>query len=127
MKKKVLVCITPQSNSKRLIDMGSDISNKIYAELHILHVEIGKNILNSNESTLLLQHLFEYGSALGGTIHGICGDEAYTIIKEFVKELLITDIVLGMPTENNVYVSESISEKFMIDLPYIRVHILERE
>lgn len=107
--------------------MGSAISTEIYGELHILHVEPGKNILNTNESALLLQHLFEYGSALGGTIHGLCGNEVYSVIKEFIKNLLITDVVLGIPTNNALYVSESINEKLMLDLPYVRVHILDRK
>ncbi len=36
---KVLVCITIQKNSKRLIRKGAEIANNIGGELHILHVE----------------------------------------------------------------------------------------
>jgi len=72
--KKVLVCITAQSNSKRLMDYGHDIAEKYEGELHILHVLKGDSVFNNPDTPALLQELFDYGSKEGGMIHAFCDE-----------------------------------------------------
>lgn len=95
MRNKVLVCITPQSNGKRLIDKSYELSKSIDGELHILHVEKGDNIFASPESPAILQWLFSYGAEKGGETHAICGDDIATVISEFIKRNRITHAVFG--------------------------------
>ena len=38
---RVLVCITSQANSERLIDMAAETADMLNGELHILHVQRG--------------------------------------------------------------------------------------
>lgn len=127
LNKKILVCITPQSNSKRLIDYAYDISKKNSGELYILHVEKGNNIFMRTESSAILQELFDYGSELGGVVHAVCGEDITDTIQSFVKEQEITCIVLGEPPENAINPSNSIIEKLNLMMPYLKIEILKRE
>ncbi len=120
--KKVLVCITPQTNSKRLILKGSEIAKSIEATLHILHVEKGNNIFQTEKSAELLQELFNFGSELGGIVHGICGDNIPKAIKRFMSRNKITHVVLGATLEQNDEVNNRIRKL----MPNISVTILER-
>ncbi|GMQ57706.1 hypothetical protein AN1V17_21010 [Vallitalea sediminicola] len=92
---KILVCITIQKNSKRLIRKGAEIANEISGELHILHVEKGMSIFKNEESIELLEELFEYGKQLGGEVHFLSGKDVPNKIVDFIKGMQITRLVLG--------------------------------
>lgn len=94
---KVLVCITAQSNSKRLINKGASVADRVNGELHILHVQKGNNILNNNEAPRLLQQLFEYGTEKGGMVHAYCDDNIPESIAAFIAKEKITKLILGEP------------------------------
>lgn len=96
-KEKVLVCITAQSNSTRLIDKGVEIADKIDGELHIIHVLKGNNVFKNPETMNLMQKLFIYGGGHGGVIHAFCNDNISGSIINFVKNEKITKIILGEP------------------------------
>ena len=55
MPQKILVCITIQQNSKRLIKKGAELASQVEGELHILHVEHGSSILSQSDAGELLQ------------------------------------------------------------------------
>lgn len=95
--KKVLVCITAQSNSERLIDSAALIADESNAEFHILNVNKGTSIFNNSGTPQLLEELFEYGSERGGMVHMLCSENVAKSIGDFIKEYNITDIVLGEP------------------------------
>lgn len=95
VQEKIVVCITPQSNSKRLIDKGTQIARECNGQLHILHVQKGDNIFHNQETLKWLQHLFVYGNAVGGMVHALCDDHIAKCISRFVVEEGITKVVLG--------------------------------
>lgn len=97
---KVLVCITAQSNSRRLIDKGAEVCDECGGELHILHVQKGDNIFDNEDTPRLLSELFEYGSVQGGMIHALCGEDVPACIGAFIAEQEITRLVLGAPPAN---------------------------
>ena len=127
LRKKVLVCITPQSNSKRLIERGSEIAEGESAELHILHVALGKNIMENDGSAQLLQKLFDYASGFGGIVHGLCGENITMTIIKFIRDEMITHLVLGEHSDGYKASSDDITALISAKLPYINIHILERE
>ena len=129
MRKKVLVCITPQVNSKRLIDKGKEIAADIAggAELFILHVSKGRNIIDSAESVALLELLFTYAGKLGGSVLGMASDDVYKAIKKFIIKETITNVVLGAPSPDFPTEENSLLEKLKLDFPYIETFTLERE
>ncbi len=96
---KVLVCITAQSNSRRLIDEGAGLCEASGGELHILHVQKGHNIFENEDTPRLLSELFEYGSTRGGMIHAICSEDVPESIGRFIADTHITRLVLGAPPE----------------------------
>ncbi|MDR1539440.1 MAG: hypothetical protein LBU32_15865 [Clostridiales bacterium] len=125
--KKVLACITPQTNGKRLIDKGYEIVDKNGGELHILHVKQGNNIFDTEESSHLLEWLFSYGSERGGTVHAILGQNVLKTIRRFIREEGITAVVLGESPANSGFSGENGVESFRRIMPYLEIHILERE
>ena len=127
LRKKVLVCITPQSNSKRLIERGFEVASKASAELHILHVERGKNILMTDASAQLLQKLFDYAVEFGGIVHGLCGENITATIIKFIRDEMITHLILGEHSEDYKAQSDDITKLISEKLPYIDINILERD
>jgi K+-sensing histidine kinase KdpD len=125
LRKKVLVCITPQVNSKRLIDKGKEIADE--EKLYILHVSKGKNIIENAESVALLELLFTYAGKLGGIVQGMASDNVYKAIKKFIIKENITDVVVGAPAPDFPTEENSLIEKLKLDFPYIDVFMLERE
>ena len=94
---KVVACITAQYNSERLIDTAAEVADRFNAELHILHVNKGSSIFNNENTPMLLDKLFEYGSEKGGMVHMLCSDDVAQSIGDFIEEYGITKIVLGEP------------------------------
>lgn len=94
---KVVACITAQNNSERLIDTAAEVADKFNAELHILHVNKGTSIFINENTPMMLDKLFEYGSEKGGMIHMLCSENVAESIGAFIEEYGITKIVLGEP------------------------------
>jgi K+-sensing histidine kinase KdpD len=127
LQKKVLVCVTAQKNSKRLIDKGREIAVDKRAQLHILNVVIGKNMFTTESETELIQLLFNYASEFGGVVHALCGEDVYEIIKSFIKEEMVTNIVVGAPPREIREKGGSFTDRIGADFPYIDIFVLDRE
>lgn len=104
---KVVICITAQSNSKRLIDYGAEVAKKCGGEFHILHVQKGDNIFNNHETLRLLQQLMVYGSHRGGIVHAFCDQDVAASIGAFVQAEGITKVVMGEQPQNPMQNSHS--------------------
>jgi K+-sensing histidine kinase KdpD len=126
---KVLVCITIQKNSKRLIKKGAELANKIGGELHILHVEKGMSIFDNEEAITLLQELFEYGKVLGGEVHFISGKDVPNRIIEFIKSMTITRLVLGQTMRSKLHklLRKDIESNIVSKTKEVELLILERK
>ena len=96
---RVAVCITAQHNSQRLIDEAARYADTQNAELHILHVNKGTSIFNNEQTPILINRLFEYGSEKGGMVHLMCSEKVAETIGEFIEEYKISTVVLGEPPE----------------------------
>ncbi|MFP4697365.1 MAG: hypothetical protein ACLFMO_01520 [Eubacteriales bacterium] len=129
MKNKVLVCITIQQNSMRLIKEGSELASKENAELHILHIEKGMSIFDQEEAVILLEKLFEMGKELGGEVHFISDQDIPTRIVKTIKDLKITHLLLGETMENKVrqLLKKDVRNKIINSLDDVKIIILDRE
>ena len=129
MKQKILVCITIQQNSRRLIKKGAELAEQLGGELHILHVEQGNNILSKNDTGELLQELFDYASKLGAEVHVVCDDNVPERIVSFIREHNITELVLGETMKNKIYrlLTNDIASYIASTTPEVEVIVLERE
>ena len=94
---KILVCMTIQQNSKRLIRRGYEFAKENNGELHIIHIRKGETIFETPDSSLLFEELFVYGSELGGQVHFLCSTDIPNTIHEFITQNAITHLVIGKP------------------------------
>ncbi|WP_053983149.1 adenine nucleotide alpha hydrolase family protein [Niameybacter massiliensis] len=125
---KVLVCITIQENSKRLIRKGYDLATEKNGELHIIHIRKGETIFESPDSSLLFEELFVYGSELGGQVHFLCSTDIPKTIHEFIIKNNITQLIIGKPPVSSHAPSLSTVYEQLIQLPEtVEVCVLDRE
>ena len=128
MQQKVLVCITIQENSRRLISQGFNISRAAQASLHILHVRQGETIFDNPESSSLLEELFDFGGELGGEVHFLCSNHIPQTILDFIIDHQITHLLLGeAPIINDSENKESVYEQLLQNVPNISISVLSRE
>ena len=106
----------------RLIDKGHEISLHISAELHILHVEQCNSIFYTDESAQLLDNLFRYGSERNGVVHAVCSQDPFAAIQRFIREQVITDVVLGESPDTG----SGFAERLRTAMPYIHLHVIEK-
>lgn len=122
---KVLVCITIQENSRRLIKKGFDMAKAIDGELHILHIRKGETIFDHPNSSVLLEGLFSYGSELGGEVHFLCSNHITQTITSFINEHAITKLIIGRPP-TSIMSSSNICEKLKNSVEDIDIVVVER-
>ncbi|QEH66922.1 hypothetical protein [Cellulosilyticum sp. WCF-2] len=128
MNYKVLVGITIQENSRRLIAEGFNLSQSIDAPLHILHIRKGETIFDRPESSELLSDLFAYGGELGGEVHFLCSNNIPETITSFIKENDITHLVIGeTPNGNSISPGSSVYEQLKSQIGDIEIVVLPRE
>jgi len=123
---KVLVCITPQSNSHRLIQKAAAIAEEKQGELNVLHIEKGSNVFATKESPKLLQTLFEYSAQFGGTCHAVCGEDVPAAMVAFMKSERIACVVFGEPPVGQAGVP-AIVETVQMALPQLEMRMIPRE
>lgn len=126
---KILVCITIQHNSKRLIRKGYELAKEIGGELHILHIAKGESIFTESKNGSLLDILFKYASTLGAEIHVECNPDVTKCIASFIKKHSMTCIVLGNTLKNalQTFLVTSIEKSLESQLSDVKIVVLERD
>lgn len=127
MNPKILVGITIQENSRRLIDEGVRLSKSLNAPLHILHIRKGETIFDNPESSMLLEDLFAYGGELGGEVHFLCGEHVSRTFLDFVKANHFTHLVIGESPSHLATKSPSVYDKITNELKHIEITVLRRD
>lgn len=127
MKEKVLVGITIQENSRRLIDEGYKISQELHAPFHILHIRKGETIFDHPDSGQLLEDLFAYGGELGGEIHFLCSNHVSQTFAHFVKKNHFTHLIIGESPANLSLKAPSVHDKLTDQLKDVNITVLSRE
>lgn len=128
MNNRVLVGITIQENSRRLISEGAHVAQSLNAPLDILHIRKGETIFDSPDSSELLSSLFAYGSTLGGEVHFLSSNHVTATIRDFIKSHNITHLVIGESSnEDNTSSTNSVYDKLKATLGDITLIVLSRE
>lgn len=128
MNNKVLVCITIQENSRRLISEGFNIAQSLNGSLHILHIRKGETVFDHADSSKLLAELFAYGSELGGEIHFLCSENISETISNFIIEQKITEVVIGEALDSTpVLEQENVYKDLTHKLGNIHLNVVPRE
>jgi len=126
---KVLVCITIQGSSRRLIEKGSKIARENNAQLHILHVEKGMSIFQNPDAATLLEDLFKYGKELGGEVHFVSDQDVAGRIISFIRDMEVTRVVLGETMRGKLFklIKRDISSYISAEAKDLEVLVLERK
>lgn len=125
---KILVCITIQQNSKRLIKKGYELAKENNGELHIIHIRKGETIFETPDSSLLFEELFVYGSELGGEVHFLCSTDIPNTICEFINQNAITHLVIGKPPITSIDSNtSSVYEQLLQLLNHVEVCVLDHK
>ncbi|NLI88900.1 MAG: universal stress protein [Epulopiscium sp.] len=127
-RKKVLVCITIQENSKRLIKKGYEIAKENNGELHILHIAKGESIFTEPKNGSLLDDLFKYASELGAEVHVECSTDVTKCIASFIKNHDMTYLVVGESLRNSLhkFLLKDIEKTLESQIPNTKMVVLKR-
>lgn len=119
-KPAVLVCITDQISSERLIASGAMLAQKENCELIVLNVQ--ETMVNDEQSIQALEELFRISTKFHASMHIQYDQHSTQYTKKFIQERNIKNIVVGMPDEDGDFVS-FIQQSF----PHIFCSIIPRE
>ncbi|HWD41967.1 MAG TPA: hypothetical protein VG944_24215 [Fimbriimonas sp.] len=95
---RVLICITPNRNSLRLIRKGWRVGQRLHGDVVAVHVESGP--LSDSEAKILKDD-FALAQRLGIRTVTLRGDVAEQLIK-YAKENSITQLLLGHPDRSRM-------------------------
>ncbi len=114
----IMVCVTQQKNSKRLILTGSEIKKNDDDNLYIIHVVTeNQSFLNQNNDGKALEYLFRVAQEAGAELTVLRSEEVLDTMIEFALENEITDIVIGKSPDES---ADSLPEKLERELDFIR-------
>jgi len=96
MAETVLVCVTGQQSSQRLIHRGAQIAREHGAELLVLSVSgSGVNLLSNPEVSQALNDLYRLSGEVGAEMTMLHHHDAHRAICDFTQERGVTRLVLG--------------------------------
>lgn len=126
---KVLVLVTAQKSSIRLIEYGFSLALATGGELHILHVQEGNSVFDNSDSLRMLQGLVEYGGRLGACVHVQCAKDVGEFIGKFVREEAVTRLVAGQPPQREAgKITPSTWREIQKELPEdLELHVVDEK
>jgi two-component system sensor histidine kinase KdpD len=89
---KILVCVTPRSNVKRMLDTARKIADRFHCEILVLNVR--QERLSGNDEELLERYL-SYAGNVGAKTHIVEADDFAATILEFARAQHVTQIFVG--------------------------------
>jgi two-component system sensor histidine kinase KdpD len=96
MAETVLVCVTGQQSSQRLIHCGAALAQELNAPLLVLSVSgSGYNLLSDPKVSQALNDLYRLSGEVGAEMTMLHHHNAHQAICDFAKERGVTHLVLG--------------------------------
>lgn len=115
MAETVLVCVTGQQSSSRLIHRGAQIAQQKGATLLVLSVSgSGVNLLSNPDVSQALNDLYRLSGEVGAEMTMLHHTDALRAICDFVKERGVTHLVLGEGKPGSIFIA-----KLMRSLPQV--------
>jgi K+-sensing histidine kinase KdpD len=126
--RKVLVCVTPQRNSFRLINKGSSFAKEFDAKLFVIYVQNKLDLAPDKGTAELINELFTITSEENGSMHIEVSDDIPTAIVNFINENGITHVMLGetMATKIERLLKKDIISRITSKTESVEFLILER-
>ena len=115
----VLVCVTEQKSSQRLIEAGRKLADKADMPLKVICIRSPRqlNWLASEEVELL----FNASKMLGAEMIVKFNDDAIQAVSEYIKSQPIQVILVGIPPKNRPSIFIQKLEERFPELPMIQV------
>ena len=98
-KETVLVCVTPQQSSEKLVEAGRTIASDIGANIEVISVLPLDSIENKNIK--ILDSLYETAFSAGGEMAVYFSDEPVLTIIAHLAKTQPSCLVVGFPGENS--------------------------
>jgi two-component system, OmpR family, sensor histidine kinase KdpD len=89
---RILVCITPRSNARRMLERGRRVAERFHCDLLALHVR--QKGLGTAEAKLVEGHL-ALARELGAQVHILEATDSAGAILEFARAQNITQLFVG--------------------------------
>ncbi len=106
MAETVLVCVTGQQSSSRLIHRGAQLARQHGATLLVLSVSgSGVNLLSNPSVSQALNDLYRLSGEVGAEMTMLHHTDAHRAICDFVKERGVTHLVLGEGQPGSAFIA----------------------
>ena len=125
VQERVLVCVSTQADSSRLLRRGARIANYMKAKLYAVFVDHPDRFLTKDES-LYLEMCEHYCKEVGGEFLRVKGDNVPEAIAEVARKNLVTQVVLGQSQKSRwrLLLRSSTVQQLMRHLKAVDLHII---
>jgi two-component system sensor histidine kinase KdpD len=89
---RILVCITPRSNAKRMLESGHRNAERFHCDLLALYVR--QKALSAADEELVENHL-ALAREIGAKVHVLEASSSVSAILEFARDHAITQLFVG--------------------------------
>jgi two-component system sensor histidine kinase KdpD len=89
---RILVCVTPRSNARAMLDSGARAAARFHGQLIAVHANQGELTREAEET---IQANMEYARKLGAEVHMLEGSDPIGSIIQFAREQRITQLFVG--------------------------------
>lgn len=96
-RERILVCITPRSNARRMLESGRRNADRFHCELLALYIRQRK--LAGPDEALIESHL-EMARSLGAKVHVLAAADWVSAILQFARAQAVTQLFLGHSFES---------------------------
>ena len=92
VEERILVCVTPRSNSAEMLESGRRNAERFHGQLYVIYVQ--QPMLSQRDRFILQQNL-DYARQLGAQVEILSGLDAVDAILKFAHQKGITQIFIG--------------------------------
>jgi two-component system sensor histidine kinase KdpD len=92
VEERILVCVTPRSNSAEMMESGRRNADRFHGQLYVIYVQ--QPMLSQGDRFILQQNL-DYARQLGAQVEILSGLDAVDAILRFAHQKGITQIFIG--------------------------------
>lgn len=126
---RVLVLISSNPDSARLVRIGSKLAGRLNSNLYVLHINLKNRDKNKPENyDKALTRNISIAENLGAAVFSFQANDVVTGVKDFVKSNNISHIVIGATSEKagliDKFLKKSIVNKLIDSLPDISFHVV---
>ncbi len=126
---RVLVLISSNPDSARLVRIGSKLAGRLNSNLYVLHINLKNRDKNKPENyDQMLARNISIAENLGAAVFSFQANDVASGVIDFVKSNNIAHVVIGATNEKigliNKFLKKSIVNKLIDSLPNVSFHVV---